>query len=73
MNPTTPTSIIWFVIATLAGLAFVVIGTLCGLAVAGTEADGEFRAALIGFAGGLVGALSSVLVNTRTSHGEQRT
>lgn len=61
----THTSIIFLVIGLLGTLALICLGTLCYCAITGVQMQESLLTALIGMAGGLIGSLSSLLVNTR--------
>lgn len=66
MPPVTSIRIITLVICTLAGLAGVCVVTLCICALRGIQPNPVVTTALISLSGTLSGALSSLLVNTRT-------
>lgn len=61
----THTSIIFLVIALLGILSIITLGTLSYCAITGAQIQESLLTALIGIGGGLVGSLSSLLVNTR--------
>lgn len=64
----TPASIVRFIVQSIALLALICVGSLCVCAVSGIWIDGEIRGALISLTSSLVGALTAMLVNTRSTH-----
>jgi hypothetical protein len=65
MNPQTPKQILYIVVITLAGLAFIGVSALSFSLFYKTYADPSILTALIAITSGLIGSLGSILTNTR--------
>jgi len=67
MTPTTNLRIITIVVLSIAANSFIGISTLSYCMVIGLKPDPTLITAYVGITSGLVGALTGLLVNTRTS------
>jgi len=65
MNPQTPKQVIYIIVLTEAGLAFVGVCALSLSLFYKTYADPSILTALIAITSGLVGSLGTILTNTR--------
>ncbi len=66
--PTTSLRIITIVVCTIGLLSLICVGTLAYCMICSVQVPEGLNAAFTGVTGGLVGALTGLLVNTRSPH-----
>lgn len=67
---TTPRSLIFIVVGTLCVMAFTYVGTLAYCVVSGAHPEGDLMRAFEAAGIYVLGAVTGILVNTRSPHGE---
>lgn len=67
MPPQTHPKIIFIVVCSIAGLAFLTAGSLCFCLLSKEKPDQVLLTAVVGLSTGCVGALTGLLINTRTT------